>query len=57
MAFATAPDGVTWTQKLTAAAPFAMDHIQIGLGAGVYEPMSSPGQARFHCYNVPPPCD
>lgn len=57
LAFATAPDGTTWTQKATAAAPFSMDHVQIALGAGMYQQVTTmPGRARFHCYNLPPPC-
>jgi hypothetical protein len=57
LTIATAPDGIMWTPKSTIATPFAMDHVQVALGAGTYKAVASPGQARFHCYNVPPPCD
>ena len=57
MTIDTAPDGTTWTRRAMIAEPWSMDHVQIALGAGTYKQVTSPGQARFHCYNVPPPCE
>jgi hypothetical protein len=52
----TSPDGASWTRQSTIATPFSLDDIQIALGAGTYEPVATPGRARFHCYNVGAPC-
>jgi hypothetical protein len=55
--FETAPDGLAWAERLRIATPFSLDHVEVGIGAGTYLQVSNPGQARFHCFNVPPPCN
>jgi hypothetical protein len=52
----TSPDGVTWAKRGSLPLPFPLDAYQITLGAGNYYPIPNPGRARFHCFNVPPPC-
>ncbi len=54
--FSVSPDGATWTTVDSGPDPFPLDNINVGLGAGTYVPVADPGQAVFHCYNVPPPC-
>lgn len=54
--FETAPDGLTWRSRLSEPTPFSLDDVEIALGAGTYQAVTTPGRARFHCYNVPPPC-
>ncbi len=54
--FDVSADGVTFTRMAQVASPFSLDHVAVAIGAGTYKPVTSPGQARFHCYNVPPPC-
>jgi hypothetical protein len=56
LSFWTSPDGVAWTMRGTMADPIPLDDVQIAIGAGTWQDMQSPGQARFRCYNVPPPC-
>jgi hypothetical protein len=55
--FDTSPDGVTWRELMRMPTPLLFDHVIVSIGAGVYQPVASPGQARFRCYNVPPPCN
>ena len=56
--FDASQDGLTWRELMRAPTPFSLDHVSISIGAGTYDtPPASPGQARFRCYNVPPPCN
>ena len=57
LSFDTSPDGTTWSARGGIADPMPLDHIGIIIGAGAYQPIASPGRARFRCYNVPPPCN
>lgn len=52
----TASDGIGWVERLQTPTPFSFDDVRIVLGAGTYEPLPNPGQARFRCFNRPPPC-
>jgi hypothetical protein len=54
--FDTSPDGVAWRERLRGPEPFSFDDVYVSLGAGTWMPTPSPGQARFGCYNVSPPC-
>jgi hypothetical protein len=54
--FETSPDGQTWSIRVQAADPMPFDDVEIAIGAGTWQFVASPGRARFHCYNVPPPC-
>jgi len=56
LSFSTSPDGTTWTTLGSGADPFSLDEVGISIGAGTYEQVANPGEARFHCYNKPPPC-
>ena len=53
----TSPDGVAWTLRGSTPDPMPLDNVQIAIGAGTWQAVAAPGQARFHCYNVPPPCN
>ncbi len=55
--FETSPDGSAWATLRQVPDLFDLDDVVIGIGAGTYEQVTNPGEARFHCYNVPPPCD
>jgi hypothetical protein len=55
--FETAAEGTTWKTRSDMLTPISLDKVQIALGAGVYKPLTMPGQARFRCYNMPPPCE
>ncbi|HUS29411.1 MAG TPA: hypothetical protein VMZ53_12920 [Kofleriaceae bacterium] len=57
LAFDAAVDGIAWRELMRAPTPLSLDHVTIALGAGTYKPVGPPGQARFRCYNVPPPCN
>ena len=54
--FDTAPDGLAWTTRIPIPDPSPLDDVRIDLGAGTHEAVATPGQARFDCYDVPPPC-
>jgi hypothetical protein len=56
--FSTAPDGVAWRDRMQVPTVLSLDHVQISIGAGTYPVVpATPGQARFRCFNVPPPCN
>jgi hypothetical protein len=54
--FDTSPDGATWAPRGEIAVSFALEALQVTLGAGTYIPLPDPGTARFRCFNEPPPC-
>ena len=54
--FDTSPDGVGWTNHGSAADPIPLDDVTVAIGAGTWRDVAAPGRARFHCYNIPPPC-
>jgi len=54
--FETSPDGKVWADLGSIPDPEPLDAVRIRFGAGTYMPLANPGQARFDCYNVPPPC-
>jgi len=56
LSFSTSPDGVSWQPRGSTPDPMPLDDVQIAIGAGTWQAVASPGQARFHCYNLPPPC-
>jgi len=55
--FDTSPDGIAWAPRAQIPDPFPLDNLRVSLGAGAYFAIANPGQARFHCFNVPPPCN
>jgi hypothetical protein len=55
--FETSTDGTTWTTRGHAPVPVSLDSVNIGLGAGVYKSVATPGKARMHCYNAPAGCN
>lgn len=56
LSFSTSSDGQTWRPRGSIADPMSFDDIQIALGAGTWQVVANPGRARFHCYNLSPPC-
>jgi hypothetical protein len=56
--FSASQDGVAWRELMHAPTTISLDHVGISLGAGTYVTVPQmPGQARFRCYNEPPPCN
>lgn len=55
--FDTSQDGIAWRELMRTPTPISFDRAEISIGAGTYGNVTSPGQARFRCYNVPPPCN
>jgi hypothetical protein len=49
------PDGKTWTLHAVRPDPIDMSRVDIRIGAGAYEAVTSPGTAKFDNYNLPPP--
>ena len=54
--FETSPDGTTFVLRGQWPDPIVLDDVRVGLGAGAWQALASPGQARFDCYNLPAPC-
>ena len=54
--FDTSSDGLGWVNRGSAADPIPLDDVTVAIGAGTWLDVATPGRARFHCYNVPPPC-
>jgi hypothetical protein len=54
--FSTSPDGASWNERGHGAVPMSFDDIFVRIGAGNDESISDPGEARFDCYNIAPPC-
>lgn len=57
LSFLTSPDGMTWNVRGHGPVPRLFDDVSIVLGAGTWEAVATPGEAHFHCYNTPPPCN
>jgi hypothetical protein len=51
--FETSPDDQQWKVRAQNPDPFPLDDVTIAIGAGTYDPVPMPGEAHFHCYNVP----
>lgn len=52
----TSTDGNTWTSRRTPiTAPFAITALRLGVDAGTYDPVASPGVAIFDSFNIPGP--
>ena len=56
LSFWTSADAQSWNFRGSTPDPISLDDVQIALGAGTWEVVATPGEARFHCYNLPPPC-
>jgi hypothetical protein len=53
----TSPDGTSWELRLRKPTPnLALDHVEIAIGAGMWQTVANPGKARFRCLNAGPPC-
>lgn len=56
--FDASPDGVAWHEKMRTKTVVSLAHAQIAIGDGTYPTVpANPGQARFRCFNTPPPCN
>lgn len=54
--FETSPDGVDFVVRGSGPPPIPLDAVRIRFGAGTHQPLATPGEARFDCYNAPAPC-
>ena len=50
----TSPDGLQWDTRGFMANPIAMDAVQIGIQAGCWDPVPTPGAVRVDNYNLLP---
>ena len=59
LSFETSADFANWRELMRSPTVISLDHVGISVGAGTYSATipPSPGQARFRCYNTPPPCN
>ena len=53
--FDTSADGVSWTNRRTRAAGFALTSLYVGVGSGYFGTETTPGTAIFDNVNVLPP--
>lgn len=53
--YETAPDGKLWSTRAEIPVPFAIDALDLYLGAGAYQNVPSPGAAHYDNLNLPPP--
>ena len=51
----TSPDGTTWTNLYTGAAPIALTAVNLAIGTGTNAAVANPGHARFSTVNQLPP--
>lgn len=54
--FETSNDGVTWNERVSGPPPFSLDEVTIAFGAGVYQDIPNPGEARYDCLNLAGSC-
>jgi hypothetical protein len=50
----TSPDGVTWTERGSAATPWWIGQVTVNLGAGTWSYTDTPGRAEFDNVNLLP---
>jgi hypothetical protein len=54
--FETSLDGSNWDERGRGANLISLDAVRVGIGAGAWQSVPTPGNARFDCYNMPAPC-
>ncbi|NUP13040.1 MAG: hypothetical protein HOW73_43930 [Polyangiaceae bacterium] len=54
--FSTSADGVEWRERGSGPAPFSLENVYVAIGGGNWNGLADPGENRFDCFNVAPPC-